>query len=66
MKLLLLIMILQVSKVVPYIGTWIETMLEPTDLSAKSVVPYIGTWIETGIFVRDESKDCRTLYRYVD
>ena len=33
--------------VVPYIGTWIET-LEVAELTGKRhVVPYIGTWIET-------------------
>ena len=32
--------------VVPYIGTWIETGLNP-DLIYGNVVPYIGTWIET-------------------
>ena len=33
--------------VVPYIGTWIETLnlMKPTE--ASQVVPYIGTWIET-------------------
>ena len=33
--------------VVPYIGTWIETV-KPEGLSTQNtVVPYIGTWIET-------------------
>ena len=33
--------------VVPYIGTWIETLI-PTNKSPEyGVVPYIGTWIET-------------------
>ena len=34
-------------KVVPYIGTWIETNYELKSLIAQYVVPYIGTWIET-------------------
>ena len=35
-------------KVVPYIGTWIETRVTGIIIAAhKSVVPYIGTWIET-------------------
>ena len=35
------------EKVVPYIGTWIET--EPGQFAGNRpyVVPYIGTWIET-------------------
>ena len=34
-------------KVVPYIGTWIETRPEQLSMERQSVVPYIGTWIET-------------------
>ena len=34
-------------KVVPYIGTWIETNCLFFDYTTKIVVPYIGTWIET-------------------
>ena len=35
-------------KVVPYIGTWIETDRVLKVMSAGlDVVPYIGTWIET-------------------
>ena len=33
--------------VVPYIGTWIETVLFLNDNIQMKVVPYIGTWIET-------------------
>ncbi len=33
--------------VVPYIGTWIETIGKTVTLHVASVVPYIGTWIET-------------------
>ena len=33
--------------VVPYIGTWIETSVPPSDVAGPIVVPYIGTWIET-------------------
>ena len=33
--------------VVPYIGTWIETIASPAALVVMRVVPYIGTWIET-------------------
>ena len=36
-----------ISTVVPYIGTWIETMDEPLKELSYLVVPYIGTWIET-------------------
>ena len=43
-------MILQVSKVVPYIGTWIETPTKVGCLTETEVVPYIGTWIETKQF----------------
>ena len=33
--------------VVPYIGTWIETIMLRYHLQLQWVVPYIGTWIET-------------------
>ena len=35
--------------VVPYIGTWIETIEDKFKDEEKVVVPYIGTWIETTI-----------------
>ena len=34
-------------KVVPYIGTWIETSIKEEYYLSIPVVPYIGTWIET-------------------
>ena len=43
-------------KVVPYIGTWIETERISCSAVAHLVVPYIGTWIETGL---NESKRLR-------
>ena len=33
--------------VVPYIGTWIETIWKESFVKTHVVVPYIGTWIET-------------------
>ena len=33
--------------VVPYIGTWIETVFYLPTEHLFEVVPYIGTWIET-------------------
>ena len=33
--------------VVPYIGTWIETLSKTYKNHLDAVVPYIGTWIET-------------------
>ena len=36
---------MQGKKVVPYIGTWIETIA--VSHNRACVVPYIGTWIET-------------------
>ena len=33
--------------VVPYIGTWIETVTIFMFRQNSNVVPYIGTWIET-------------------
>ena len=36
-------------QVVPYIGTWIETLERNNTLQLEKVVPYIGTWIETYI-----------------
>ena len=38
--------------VVPYIGTWIETIEDKFKDEEKVVVPYIGTWIETIYFLR--------------
>ena len=35
------------GKVVPYIGTWIETFDSFSAFLKEEVVPYIGTWIET-------------------
>ena len=35
--------------VVPYIGTWIETVSMIARVAKALVVPYIGTWIETMI-----------------
>ena len=35
------------SLVVPYIGTWIETVFSINSIGQLTVVPYIGTWIET-------------------
>ena len=53
--------------VVPYIGTWIETIGKTVTLHVASVVPYIGTWIETECWCwRCFRSFCRTLYRYVD
>ena len=36
--------------VVPYIGTWIETIKIRNIPFPRLVVPYIGTWIETYSF----------------
>ena len=54
-------------EVVPYIGTWIETLTPLDLLYANWVVPYIGTWIETYIYrINTCTYIRRTLYRYVD
>ena len=53
--------------VVPYIGTWIETLLSVQQWRASDVVPYIGTWIETTCEPPFRTaSNRRTLYRYVD
>ena len=36
--------------VVPYIGTWIETLSGDIFAYWGGVVPYIGTWIETSLY----------------
>ena len=41
-------------KVVPYIGTWIETGLYVSVIKRGAVVPYIGTWIETIVAGEDD------------
>ena len=38
---------IKIGGVVPYIGTWIETLFYMYICAYQSVVPYIGTWIET-------------------
>ena len=43
-------MVTNLILVVPYIGTWIETIGKTVTLHVASVVPYIGTWIETTLF----------------
>ena len=54
-------------KVVPYIGTWIETRQFFFHANLTLVVPYIGTWIETSTLTSGETGgQSRTLYRYVD
>ena len=45
-------------KVVPYIGTWIETVTTVNTAIVDEVVPYIGTWIETGLI---RIKGCKHL-----
>ena len=37
----------KIAEVVPYIGTWIETVAIMGKNTVGNVVPYIGTWIET-------------------
>ena len=44
-------MMYEKRKVVPYIGTWIETGAAASVASIPVVVPYIGTWIETSSLV---------------
>ena len=54
-------------KVVPYIGTWIETNVVTETNESLAVVPYIGTWIETSKPPPAKlGSTGRTLYRYVD
>ena len=55
------------SKVVPYVGTWIEISLAGTYDYSERVVPYVGTWIE----MRTEdghiiASRCRSLRGNVD
>ena len=45
------------KRVVPYIGTWIETNSLTISKLHLKVVPYIGTWIETWQDKRTESYD---------
>ncbi len=46
--------------VVPYIGTWIETIYKCNTLMLHTVVPYIGTWIETYPLMKSR-KGCRVV-----
>ena len=43
--------------VVPYIGTWIETLIGFGKRPGHFVVPYIGTWIETNIWKKAKLED---------
>ena len=63
----MMLLSLSSNKVVPYIGTWIETPLQAYSEGKSLVVPYIGTWIETSV-AKTQRSLClrRTLYRYVD
>ncbi len=38
--------------VVPYAGTWIETVRHKLEAETGNVVPYAGTWIETIIILQ--------------
>ena len=42
----------KIAEVVPYIGTWIETLNNLSLKYGNNVVPYIGTWIETPLLTR--------------
>ncbi len=33
--------------VVPYVGTWVETIYSNKQANSFNVVPYVGTWVET-------------------
>ena len=56
----------QITWVVPYVGTWIETVLLRLMNITYKVVPYVGTWIETLPRGYCHKPLCRTLCRYVD
>ena len=43
------------AAVVPYIGTWIETVMGNGGAFFRDVVPYIGTWIETKIAMFEQT-----------
>ena len=36
--------------VAPYVGAWIETVVQPVFQHPKKVAPYVGAWIETCVF----------------
>ena len=46
------------SRVVPYVGTWIEIRTSGEMRSTYEVVPYVGTWIE--IFAYRANQDVKT------
>ena len=37
---------LNATRVVPYVGTWIEMEVPCSGIAHSRVVPYVGTWIE--------------------
>ena len=33
--------------VAPYVGAWIETLMQDYEVKSANVAPYVGAWIET-------------------
>ena len=48
---------MELARVVPYIGTWIETKCDLNGFRSIKVVPYIGTWIETRLGELEQKLD---------
>ena len=40
---------MQVTRVAPYVGAWIETNICMSCAVMLVVAPYVGAWIETGL-----------------
>ena len=49
--------------VVPYRGTWVETVKAVDNINEVGVVPYRGTWVETGIITDNFILDSVVPYR---
>ena len=47
MKLALYVFSCCVTKVAPYVGAWIETVVVILNYNDERVAPYVGAWIET-------------------
>ena len=39
--------LVELCKVAPYVGAWIETVTQYYNNQLMSVAPYVGAWIET-------------------
>ena len=59
----LAVLIVDLFRVAPYTGAWIETRLTPYTAQMTEVAPYTGAWIETPISIDTSVGDLSHLIR---